>query len=154
MRVFRIARARYGARDGEGARLVGGRWNSPGIPVIYTGTSRSITMLEVLLHADPDLLPEDLVVFEIEIPAILLSERIETGSLPDGWRAPGNPECIALGDQWLLQRVSPILLVPSAIVPEEWNLLINPRHGDAGEIAIIASGTFSFDPRLLRAARD
>lgn len=149
MRGFRIARARYASLDGEGARLVGGRWNSPGTPVVYAGTSRSITILEVLAHADPDLLPSDLSIFEIDFPDALASERINVPALPDDWRTPGHPHCIALGDAWLRQGATPILYVPSAIVPEEWNLVINPRHSAAGRITLITTAAFTFDRRLL-----
>ena len=116
---------------------------------MYTGTSRSITVLEVLAHADPDLLPADLTMFRIEIPDALSFDRVDGASLPDDWRTPGHPDCIARGDEWVRQGSRPLLFVPSAIVPEEWNLLINSRHADAAQITVVFASRFTFDPRLL-----
>ena len=149
MRVFRIARAAFPALDGEGARLTGGRWNSAGTAVVYAGTSRSIAALETLALADPDLLPDDLTIFEIEVPDALSAERIDLASLPGDWRAPGHVRCIELGDEWLRRGASAILPVPSAIIPEEWNVLIDPSHPEGVRVRVVATAPFTFDPRLL-----
>ena len=149
MRVFRVARALFAPLDGEGARLAGGRWNSPGTAVVYTGTSRSITVLETLAHADPDLLPDDLTIFEVDVPDALSAERIDVTSLPDDWRTPGHVRCVEIGDEWLQRGGSAILHVPSAIIPEEWNVLIASRHRDAARVRVVADAPFRFDPRLL-----
>jgi RES domain-containing protein len=149
VRAFRIARAAFAALDGEGARLTGGRWNSAGTAVVYAGTSRSIAALETLAHADPDLLPDDLMLFEIDVPDTVSAERIDAETLPEDWRAPGHVRCIELGDEWLRGGASAILHVPSAIIPEERNVLIYPSHAGARLVRVVAAAPFTFDPRLL-----
>ena len=86
MTVWRLARAVYPALDGEGARLNGGRWNEPGTPIVYTAGSLSLAALEVLVHLNPDRLPDDLVAYGIALPTeSLQARRVETTELPDGW---------------------------------------------------------------------
>jgi RES domain-containing protein len=150
MRVWRVARQLYSALDGEGARRAGGRWNSPGIPVVYASSTLSLAILELLVHTDPDLIPRDLYGFEIQVPGSLASETLDLGTLPSNWRdIPNHPACRAVGDDWLQRRRQAILGVPSAVVPEELNYLINPAHPDAGSIRVVRSRAFSFDERLL-----
>src|SRR6476469_1127769 len=135
MRVWRVARRVYSALDGEGARRAGGRWNSPGMPVVYTSSTLSLSVLELLVHTDPDLIPKDLRAFEIDCPGSLTIETLDPTTLPSNWRQmPNHPACRALGDAWLKQRRHALLAVPSALVPEELNYLINPAHPDAGQI--------------------
>lgn len=149
MIVWRLARRAYAALDGEGARLAGGRWNSRGRPVVYTSSSLSLAALELLVHTDVPLVPPDLVAFEIEIPERTVIESVEVTDLLDGWRVPGNPQCRAIGDRWLTGAGAPVLRVPSAVVPEEPNLIINPRHAGASAIRVVRQRPFSFDARLL-----
>jgi len=149
VRVYRIARARYPALDDEGARLVGGRWNSVGVPVVYTGLTRALAVLESLVHADPDLVPRDLTTFEIDVPEGLREETVDVAALPTDWRRPGHVRCVELGDAWLRRAAAPLLRVPSAVVPEETNLLINPRHPHAARVEVVRLAPFAFDARLL-----
>lgn len=150
MRVWRIARGCYAPLDGEGARLVGGRWNSAGRPVVYTAQTAALAVLEVLVWTDPEDVPDDLRLFEIELPADASITRLDPGSLPATWMEAGSPECMAVGDGWLATAESLALEVPSAVLPEERNLLINPRHPDAARVRIADSRPFAFDVRLLR----
>lgn len=150
MRVWRIARERYAPLDGEGARLVGGRWNSAGRPVVYTSRTAALAVLEVLVWTDPEDVPDDLRLFEIEVPDDASILHLSAASLPAGWTEPGSPECMALGDRWLDAAGSLALGVPSVVLPEEHNLLINPRHPDAPRVHIVDSRPFAFDLRLLR----
>jgi RES domain-containing protein len=150
MRVWRIARECYAPLDGEGARRVGGRWNSPGRPVVYAARAASLAVLEVLAWTDPDDVPDDLRLFEIEVPDDADIESVEISSLPADWTEPGSPACIAAGDRWLATGNSLALAVPSAVLPEERNLLINPRHPDAVRVYAADSRPFTFDIRLLR----
>lgn len=150
MIVWRIARAAHRALDGEGARLFGGRWNSAGRPVVYTSRSLSLAALEYLVHVAPLLAPTDLVATEIEIPgdagAVAEAERFPPGE----WRSWPAPEWQAeLGDEWLADGVFLWLAVPSAIVPEEYNVLIDPRHERMREVRIRSTRAFTFDERLL-----
>jgi RES domain-containing protein len=150
MRVWRVARRVYSALDGEGARRAGGRWNSPGLPVVYASSTLSLAILELLVHTDPDLIPRDLQAFEIDCPGSLAAEVLDARSLPSNWRnIPNHPVCRALGDEWLKRGDHPLLGVPSAVVPEELNYLINPAHPDAALIQVVRARAFSFDERLL-----
>lgn len=150
MRVWRIAREAFDRLDGEGPRRFGGRWNSPGRPVVYTAAHLSLAMVEVLVHTDPDLIPDGLAVFEIQIPDSAAAERIAIHDLPPDWAGiPDHPACRAIGDDWIGRGASAVLAVPSAIVPEETNYLANPLHPDAAGIRVVRSRPFSFDPRLL-----
>lgn len=141
MRLWRLTRAAYAALNGEGARLYGGRWNSPGRAVVYTAAEAALAVLEVRVHLDLpfDLLPDDYVLLTIETG----EPRAEEGpALND----PGA--CRAYGDRWLAERRSALLRVPSVIVPESRDVLINPAHPDALGIHIVQSRPWTFDPRL------
>lgn len=149
MRVFRLGKAAYAASvmDGEGARLWGGRWNPPGLPVVYTSESLALAVLEQLVHADLADLPDDLVATTLEIPDGLPSTTLD--DLPAGWRDhPAPPEVQELGAAWLVAAETPVLRVPSAVVPREHNRLINPRHPLAARVRVVGSEPFVWDPRL------
>lgn len=150
MRVWHIARQVYDPLDGEGPRRIGGRWNSPGRPVVYTAAHLSLSIVEVLVHTDPDLIPDDLTAFEIEVPDTAGIVGVEPGDLPEDWaHIPNHPACRAVGDAWLDRGEHPLLSIPSAIVPEERNYLLNPAHPAASGLRVLRSRPFSFDTRLL-----
>lgn len=150
MRVWRIAREIYDPLDGEGPRRLGGRWNSPGRAVVYTASHLSLAIVEVLVHTDPDLIPDDLTAFQIDIPEEATIERIALGDLPAHWAdVPKHPACLEIGDAWLQRGEHAVLAVPSAVVPEEVNFLINPLHPSAAGLRIVSSRPFAFDSRLL-----
>jgi RES domain-containing protein len=118
--------------------------------VVYTSSALSLSVLELLVHTDPDLIPKDLGAFEIDCPASLTVEILDVATLPSNWRQiPNHPACRAIGDAWLERRSHALLGVPSAVVPEELNYLINPTHPDAALIQVVRSRAFSFDERLL-----
>ena len=149
MRVWRLARRPHAALDGEGARRYGGRWNSPGVPVVYSATTLSLAVLEYLTGTDSDLLPADLVQLEIDVPDALRRTTIVPRDLPARWRT--EPALTrAEGDAWAAALATPLLLVPSVIIPGERNLLINPRHRSARRVRTIDTQRFHFDARLLR----
>ena len=150
MRVWRIARGVYDPLDGEGPRRFGGRWSSRGAPVVYTAGHLSLAVLEVLVHADPDLIPDDLAVFEVDVPDDLPLERVTAAALPGDWQSmPEHRVCRPLGDGWLARGESSVLAVPSAIVPEETSYLINPAHPESRRVRVVRTRPFVFDPRLL-----
>ena len=149
MIVWRLARLAHVKLDGEGARLAGGRWNSRGRAAVYASTRLSLAALELLVHTDVPLVPPDLIACEIEIPDDVGMETVELGDLPKGWRAPGHPACRAIGDTWIAEEQTAVLRVPSAVVPEEWNVIINPRHRGAKGIEVVRRRPFTFDARLL-----
>jgi len=146
---WRLAREPYQELDGEGARLHGGRWNSVGIPVIYASATLSLAVLELLVHVDPEDLPRDLVALRLEVVGGSLPERVHPGELPDDWaEVPGHPACRTRGDAWAAEGTSLLLRVPSAIVPEEENILVNPRHPEARKLRVASTRPFRFDARL------
>ncbi|MGE5314348.1 MAG: RES family NAD+ phosphorylase [Acidobacteriota bacterium] len=151
MRVlYRIARATY-AEDlsGQGAMLAGGRWNQKGTPLLYTATSRSLACLEALVHlSQPEfLLPRRLV--SIGVPAKIVPHIVNESDLPVEWRRNPPPFALAeIGTRWARKMESLLLQVPSAVVPEEFNMLINPAHPDMKAVRVTRIDRFSFDERL------
>jgi RES domain-containing protein len=149
VKVWRLCKRRHAALDGEGARLAGGRWNSRGTTAIYASDSLSLAVLELLVHCDPALLPDDLVAIAIEIPDGLALRRIEIAELPRSWRRHPAPESLArIGDLWAKDVASAVLSVPSAVVPGERNVLFNPRHPDFVTIRAGRPERFALDARL------
>ena len=140
MRLWRLAREAHSALNGEGARMFGGRWNSPGLPAVYCAGSAALAILEVRVHLDLplDLLPEDYRLFAID------AENIDIEDAPS--QAVDAPR--TFGDEWLASGRSAILKVPSIIIPEEWNALINPLHPQAQGIRLVSQRPFQFDSRL------
>jgi RES domain-containing protein len=149
MLVWRLARLAHAKLDGEGARLAGGRWNSRGRAAVYASSRLSLAALELLVHTDVPLAPSDLVAFELEIPDTIEIESVELADLPKDWRLPGYPSCRAIGDTWLAEERTAVLRVPSAVVPEESNYIINPGHRAAKAIHVVGRRKFAFDSRLL-----
>jgi RES domain-containing protein len=150
MTVWRLARAEYPALDGEGARRNGGRWNAPDTPVIYTAGSLSSAALEVLVHLNPDRLPEDLTAYAIDVPDRFESQRVPTRDLPEQWERRVEMTALRqIGEAWAEAREALVLSVPSAVIPEERNYLLNPRHPDAAAAEVVRQRPFDFDSRLL-----
>ncbi|OIQ49358.1 RES domain protein [Pseudodesulfovibrio hydrargyri] len=150
MRAFRIVQTRRVATclDGEGARRAGGRWNSKGKPVTYTGTNIALCHLEILVHmpgTDLTLLPFS--IMEVDVPDELVIP-LDLSLLPEDWKSPENAECKRLGDAWLDAADSVGLLVPSAVVPMENNLLLNPGHPGFKAVNPLPPLPIHFDPRL------
>lgn len=148
MRVWRLARRAHAALDGEGGRRYGGRWNSAGRRLLYTSSHLSLAALEVLVHFDTDEVPEDLQAFAIEIPDALATELLTADILPISWTRQ-EFATRAFGDEWLTAARTPVLVVPSAIVPEETNVLVNPAHPATHGAVVVATRRFVYDPRLL-----
>ncbi|MBI4461222.1 MAG: RES domain-containing protein [Acidobacteria bacterium] len=148
--VWRIIKRKHAktAFTGEGARLYGGRWNSPGIAVIYTAQSQSLAALEMLVHLDSSELLDQYVIFGVDVEESLIT-GIEASKLPRDWRAEPPPaEVKAIGDEWVAAGSSAVLRVPSVLVAGESNFLINPRHRDFSKPRIAEPVSFRFDPRL------
>lgn len=141
MKAWRLARKVHADLSGEGARLTGGRWNSPGHPAVYLASEASLALLEVRVHLDLplELLPGDYVYMEIELGDL----GIEDTALPSD-----QDHCRAIGDRWLASLRTPLLRVPSVIVPFSSNLILNPRHPEAARAKSLNLHPCSFDPRL------
>ena len=138
------------ALSGEGARLYGGRWNPKGVPIVYTAASQSLAMLEMLVQDQP--LRARYVIIEARIPAGLAIDRVRIDHLPSDWREITAREKLqAIGAEWARKRSTPVLVVPSAIVPPESNYLLNPLHFDFKRIRIGKPTTVETDLRLIKA---
>jgi RES domain-containing protein len=130
--------------NGFGAQLYGGRWNSIGRPMVYLTSSRSLAVLEVLVHTSVTQMPFDACIIEVEVPE-------DVQFMPDDWQSPTPPIILQqFGDLFLKREQSLLMKVPSAIVKEEHNYLLNPRHPKASSVKIIKNEPFSFDSRLLK----
>lgn len=150
---WRICRAAFvrGAFGGRGAADHGGRWNRPGIPVVYTSSSLSLAALEYLVNIETADLPADLVAIPAEIPARIATRRVDAKELPSGWRSLPAPAALqAIGEGWVRKGETAVLLVPSAVIPEENNIVLNPAHPEFVRIRIGKPKPFAFDPRLRR----
>ena len=149
--VWRITTVRFAqtAFNGDGARLYGGRWNPKGREVVYTAESQSLALLELMVQDDP--LRAHYVLIPAQLPAELPETRIDVDQLPDDWRTIDARDVLqALGLAWLEGGQTAVLNVPSAVVPAERNLLINPRHPDFSRIVIGEAQSLQTDTRLLR----
>jgi RES domain-containing protein len=152
MRVWRLTSARYAdsAFDGEGSRLFGGRWNYEGVAVVYTAEHLSLAILEQLVHAGAHRKLAAQVVITADIPDDVSVEALSPDDLPKGWRTvSGHDGLRTIGREWVERAGSAVLSVPSAVVPRERNIVLNPRHADFERIEIGSPDPFDFDPRLI-----
>lgn len=152
MLVWRICKARHAASPlgGEGARLYGGRWNHKGFRMVYTAASQSLATLEALVHLEVGDTPGDYRAVSVDLPDDLPQRVLTPGELPADWRqVPGPGSLKDLGTDWLRSGKEAVLRVPSAIIPDEWNVLLNPDHPDAARFRPGVPTAFIFDPRLL-----
>ena len=153
MRVWRLVKTKYAASafDGDGARQHGGRWNSVGVAAVYGADSEALAVLEVLVHLrDVRPLPADSIVVA-DIPRAFIRD-LDVGLLPGDWNAyPVAPEVQAIGDAWLTARRGLALRVPSAVVRDGFNVLINPAHAAFRRRMVVeAPRPFAFDARLIK----
>ena len=148
--AWRIVKTRYArsAFDGEGTSVNPGRWNSRGVPVAYASESRSLALLEALVHLqDAEVLPSFSFVGAV-FPDDLV-EVVSELSLPRDWRAsPARQATRDLGDRWIAEARSAVLRVPSTIIEEEHNYLINPAHPDFRLVRTIPPRIFALEGRL------
>ena len=153
MRVFRIEREKYLGQVLSGlgaARSEGHRWNSLHTRMVYAAASRALALLEIAVHLDlSEDLPTDRYFVEIDIPDLLPFASAPLDSLMENWHeSPPVRDTQLLGDQFAMEAKAPILRVPSSIVPQEFNFLINPMHPDAGEITVVSAERLRMDGRL------
>ncbi|TBU75581.1 RES domain-containing protein [Pseudomonas daroniae] len=153
MRAWRVAKAKR-ARDlsGIGAALEGGRWNEQDVPAVYMGLSPAICCLETFVHAEgPPAMPMKITCFELPDDPELYWEP-DTGELPRGWNAlPVDRPSMEFGTGWLRSASHLGLIVPSAVLPLERNLVINPQHPAVSQISIVDIYDFTYDPRMFKA---
>lgn len=140
----------YGADDlsGQGALIAGGRWNDIGSPVVYLSSSIALAALETLVHLGASGLPLNRYLVRIDVPDSIWNKRQVVSDPPIGWDAiPPSRTSIHAGEAWLRSRASALLEVPSVVVPEEHNVLLNPAHPAAKSIVAIKVRKWQYDPR-------
>ncbi len=150
MIVFRLSKGRY-AYDlsGRGAELAGGRWNSKGIPIVYTSESIALCTVEVAVHMPLGIVPIDYQLISIKIPASISIQEIKEESLLQDWKSfPHTNSTQEIGDHFVIAGKAAVLKVPSATVQGNCNYLLNPRHRDFQKISIVNVEPFEFDKRL------
>lgn len=149
MIVYRIAQEKYkGDISGNGAAIYGGRWNSVGQRMLYTSQYISLSILESLVHFDKHYVPINFYLLFISIPDPIELKEISNSKIKIDWQNHFD-YTQWMGDQFLNNNQSVGLKVPSVVVPEECNILLNPQHVDFDKISIIKSEPLHLDNRLL-----
>lgn len=149
MRLYRISN--HTSLDGDGGLRASGRWHTKGQPIVYCAPNPAAALLEILVHLEVDVedFPSGYQLLTIDIPDDISMSAVETDALQKNWwRDPHATR--AIGDDWLRQRTTFLLAVPSAIVPETTNYLLNPSHPDSPRIRIASTAAYRFDERLRR----
>ncbi|WP_316153824.1 RES family NAD+ phosphorylase [Cupriavidus sp. BIC8F] len=144
----------YTADDasGAGAKATGGRWNRQGTPLIYAASSIALACLETLVHLGAGGLPLNRHLVRIDIPDELwaAAQRLSADTAPVGWDAiPAGKTSLDAGQAWTMAGTSALLLVPSIVIPEEHNVLVNPAHRDAARLAYVKVRRWQYDARLV-----
>lgn len=149
MFVYRLGQHKY-ARDlsGKGAELFGGRWNNIGKAMLYTAENRALCLVEIAVHIPLGIIPKDYDLTTIEIPDKAIRSLSEADLPPDWDRVPHNASTQALGDRFLDEGQFLALKVPSALVKDEYNILINPLHYAMRQVRIVSTEAFKFDSRM------
>lgn len=150
--AWRIVETRFKdkAFSGDGARLYGGRWNSRGVAMIYTAGSLALASIEIVVNLPSPKLLEAFIRIPVRFSGGLV-ESMPPSALPKDWQnRPISPSTRAIGDAWVKERRSAVLKVPSTVVPEEFNYLLNPAHTDFAAIEIGQPVIYHFDPRLAK----
>lgn len=135
---------------GDGGLRASGRWHTRGKRVVYCAENPAAALLEILVHFEIEVrdLPATYKLLKITAPDQARIQRITPADLPSGWRAD-RQATRGLGDAWLIEMSAPLLAVPSAIVPETFNVLLNPLHPAAKHIVVVHASDYAIDPRLL-----
>lgn len=149
MIVYRIGRTKFASDlSGEGARLYGGRWNHKRTPCIYTAASRALAVLEYTVNINIDDIPRALSITTFEIPDIGM-QQITEASLPGNWKeTPAPTSTKDVGTSLLLAARSPVIRIPSSVIPAEFNYLLNPAHANSNAFRIIDISDFIYDVRI------
>lgn len=151
MRIWRIAQRKYALdRLCAGSALYGGRWNPVGLPALYCGASIAICALEKFVHVGSAPLPP-LVLVAVDIPDQSKIFSPTASELPSGWdELPTSVSAQTLGREWLERGDALAMRVPSAVLPEESNVILNPRHPDFQHVKLTIVRPFSFDQRMFK----
>ena len=150
MRIWRLTASRYvdSAFSGEGTRRIGGRWTPVGYCAVHAAGSIALAVLETLVHVNATVMPAHRVI-AVDVPESMSVTTITVGELPGDWRRIPPPSMLGeLGKAWLDAGETALMRVPSVIVPEEPNFLINPLHADFSRLEIHPPAPFEIDRRL------
>jgi RES domain-containing protein len=150
MNVYRISKCKFiSSLTGIGAATYGGRWNSKGIHILYTAATPSLALLESVVHIS-DIPVDDYCMVTIEIPESKIKE-IKIKDLPENWFVnPPGDQLKSIGDKFIKDNIFLALKLPSAIMMEDFNFLLNPNHPDFTKVKLIATRTIPIDERLLK----
>jgi RES domain-containing protein len=147
MFAYRLALARFG--DQLYASGISGRWNKKGETVIYASSSRSLCILENLVHRGKFGMGADFFLFKLHVPESLIQHTVQPENLPSNWsKSDSYSGCQEIGSAWYRAAHKPYMIVPSAIIPEESNLVINANHHQFQLIRIEHVSAYSIDDRL------
>ncbi len=137
--------------DGGGGLRASHRWHTRGRPIVYCAPNPATALLEVLVHAEIEVedLPTRYRFLKIEAPDGISIDRVDVVGLLVGWQDDSSVTR-RIGDAWLRSGRTALLEVPSVLVPETFNTLLNPRHTDTARVRIIEVLAHMLDPRLLR----
>jgi RES domain-containing protein len=154
--LYRVLRKAYAHAplDGEGSYLFGGRWSSAGTRLAYTSEHQSLAMLEYFVHLDAADAPADLVLVTVEVPGDLPKQATEVDDLPSNWRrSPAPVELARTGDEFVQRGERCVLIVPSALAPNENNWLLNPLHAGIRRVVVSRVEPLIYDERMFGARR-
>lgn len=148
MIVFRLCKSTYGKDlSGKGAEKTGGRWNSRGVPMLYTGESRALCTTEIAVYTPLGIMPMDYHLISIKFPDNLLSHLDK--KLPKDWNTfPHSHSTQIIGDTFIAEGKFLAMRVPSVIVHGEYNILLNPSHKAFSKVKVVKSEPFEFNERL------
>ena len=147
--IFRIAKKEYVSdKTGQGSFLYGGRWNPKGYRVIYTSESRSLALCELLANIGTTTQKPSLYLVEICVPKGVSISEVSKKELTPDWKKPFSSNCVTIGLYWLTTAETCILKVPSAVVEEEYNYVLNPLHPDFKKLAFHKQEKHSIDTRF------
>lgn len=149
MKVYHLGKTKFGGDlTGKGAELYGGRWNRPGFPCIYTSGTRSLALLEYAVNNSLDNIPRALSFTIYEIPGDS-HFKPSRSSLPGNWTDRPTPiSSMDFGTRILKENKYLILALPSVVIPQEFNYIINPNHKDFQKIKVVEIKDFVFDVRV------
>ncbi len=153
MRVWRLTTQKFAATafTGVGNRKAGSRWVPEGLLAVYTSEHISTAVLETLVHIDPGHLGNNHALIAADIPDDIAMDEVDLAALPPNWRERYEDDTLQqVGRDWIDRASSAILIVPSAIIPQERNIIINPQHPDFGVITTDTPENFKFDGRLMK----
>lgn len=150
MIVYRLSKEKHkNDLSGKGAELTGGRWNSKGAAMLYTSQSRALCTTEIAVHSPLGIIPSNYWLVTIEFPDTADILELDSTLLSTDWRTyPHQHSTQAIGDNFITTGKYLVMKVPSAVVPGDFNYLLNPAHSLFSRVKITATEVFEFDERL------